>query len=1322
MLQILNWGNRDIPPQYKVPYTEDWEQGPQPTPEPTPAPTPEPTPAPTPEPTPAPTPEPTPAPTPEPTPEPTPVPTPEPTPVPTPSWLPPPGQDPVSNPPISPLVLDLDGDGLDLIDLANSHAYFDLDNNGFAEHTAWIGGDDGFLALDLNGNGRIDDRTELFGATNVSTAQSVNGFTALAALDSNADGRIDASDQAFGELVVWRDGDGDGLTDGGELQSLTTAGVTGINLGANYVNDWYGENWVSHEASFTTTTGPGTIADVWFETDTLLSIHRYGEQPLQYDTAVWLLPDLKGYGVLPDLRAAMQVSAELRTAVTGLVSQASTLSQVDFIAAIETVLHAWAGSAVVDPASRGDNIDARHLAFIEKIYGRPWIDWTGGNANPGPNAGAKLEELYERIKSSLTAKILVQVPGTVMLQGLIAGTLDIFNLPAMPYENLLRLSYDVSTDRIVGSVTDVVTAAAANATTPGQTRSEAVATFVDALALISLFHVDLSTSKDAFAATIATELATLGVGEQWETVADAALAGRQVLVGSEAIDVLSGSATIISSEILIGSAGDDVLDGGRGDDTYVWVRGDGNDTISEGTNDGQADKVVLDGVDPAEVTLVRNGNNLTLVIAESTAGAGDGGSILLDAQLDDNFGRGIEQIVFADGTVWTANDLRLGVLSAVSTSGDDTIVGFNTADTIRGGAGNDLIQGKGGDDSYVYARGDGADTIIEETNKGYADRLVLQDILAGSVSLARSANDVTLVISESAPGAGDGGVILLKDQVDSYYGRGVEQVVFGDGAIWTANDIRVMLASVAGTSGNDTITGSNTADVIAGRGGNDTINGKAGNDTYAYARGDGADTITEDYNSGTADAIVLQGINATNVSLSRNGLDLTLVVAESVAGAGDGGSILLKTQLDNYYDRGVEQVTFADGSFWTADDLRTRVLADASTIGNDTIIAFNTADAIRGGTGADTINGKAGNDTYSYARGDGIDAITEDYSSGTADTLVLEGINATDVSLSRNGLDLTLVVAESVAGAGNGGSILLKTQLDNYYERGVEQVTFADGSFWTADDLRTRVLADASTSGDDTITGFNTADVIRGGTGADTINGKAGNDTYYYARGDGIDILTEDTSGGSLDRLVLESVNAADVSLSRNGLDLTLVVAESVTGAGDGGSIQLKTQLDSYFDRGVEEIAFADGSVWTANQLRLDVLAAASTTGNDTIVGFNTNDTIDGGSGNDTINGAAGLDRLAGGAGVDNLTGGLGNDTFVFRTGYGADVIADFKDTTSENDVIEFSTAEFAAFADILAASVQVGADVVITVSPTDSLTVKNWTLTKLGVDDFSII
>ncbi|NET53525.1 MAG: RHS repeat-associated core domain-containing protein, partial [Merismopedia sp. SIO2A8] len=53
---------------------------------------------------------------------------------------------------ISPLVLDLDGDGIELISLQNSSTFFDLDADGFAEQTGWVQSDDGLLALDKNGN------------------------------------------------------------------------------------------------------------------------------------------------------------------------------------------------------------------------------------------------------------------------------------------------------------------------------------------------------------------------------------------------------------------------------------------------------------------------------------------------------------------------------------------------------------------------------------------------------------------------------------------------------------------------------------------------------------------------------------------------------------------------------------------------------------------------------------------------------------------------------------------------------------------------------------------------------------------------------------------------------------------------------------------------------------------------------------------------------------------------------------------------------------------------------------------------------------------
>ena len=84
------------------------------------------------------------------------------------------------------------------------------------------------------------------------------------------------------------------------------------------------------------------------------------------------------------------------------------------------------------------------------------------------------------------------------------------------------------------------------------------------------------------------------------------------------------------------------------------------------------------------------------------------------------------------------------------------------------------------------------------------------------------------MFAESAPGAGDGGSILLKDELDNFFGQGVEQIKFDDGTIWTQDTLRVMLLAQASTSGNDTITGYNTNDVITGGRGDDILIGGAG--------------------------------------------------------------------------------------------------------------------------------------------------------------------------------------------------------------------------------------------------------------------------------------------------------------------------------------------------------------------------------------------------------------------------------------------------------------------------------------------------------------
>jgi hypothetical protein len=118
-----------------------------------------------------------------------------------------------------PLVLDLDGDGLELTREDSSKIYFEMDTDGFAERSAWVKPDDGFLARDVNNNGKVDNASELFG--NATT----DGFTALRSLDSNADGKITSADTAWSQLRVWRDLDQDGVTEDEEINkySITCA-------------------------------------------------------------------------------------------------------------------------------------------------------------------------------------------------------------------------------------------------------------------------------------------------------------------------------------------------------------------------------------------------------------------------------------------------------------------------------------------------------------------------------------------------------------------------------------------------------------------------------------------------------------------------------------------------------------------------------------------------------------------------------------------------------------------------------------------------------------------------------------------------------------------------------------------------------------------------------------------------------------------------------------------------------------------------------------------------------------------------------------------
>jgi hypothetical protein len=134
----------------------------------------------------------------------------------------------------SPLVLDLDGDGVALTSTKRG-VLFDLRGTGERVQTAWPEPGNGLLALDRNDNGRIDDGSELFGNATAGRTYT-HGFQPLAELDENGDGFIGPADPAFESLVVWTDRNRNGFSEPQELRTLEQAGIAGLHTAARQVD------------------------------------------------------------------------------------------------------------------------------------------------------------------------------------------------------------------------------------------------------------------------------------------------------------------------------------------------------------------------------------------------------------------------------------------------------------------------------------------------------------------------------------------------------------------------------------------------------------------------------------------------------------------------------------------------------------------------------------------------------------------------------------------------------------------------------------------------------------------------------------------------------------------------------------------------------------------------------------------------------------------------------------------------------------------------------------------------------------------------------
>lgn len=245
-------------------------------------------------------------------------------------------------PPPDPLALDLDGDGIETL-AADGYrgALFDSNADGVRTATGWVAPDDGLLVLDRNGNGTIDDATELFGDATPTAAGGTapNGFTALAGVDSNADGVVDINDTELSNLRVWRDKNSDGISQSDELYTLDDLGIASLATQSTITNtDLDDGNSILAEGSFTRADGTtGVMADLAFDEQ---AIYRQFTDSVAVTPEAAVLPDLLGGGAVRDLREAMSLdgSGELTTLVDQFVGASTRAEQT---ALVDQIIQKW---------------------------------------------------------------------------------------------------------------------------------------------------------------------------------------------------------------------------------------------------------------------------------------------------------------------------------------------------------------------------------------------------------------------------------------------------------------------------------------------------------------------------------------------------------------------------------------------------------------------------------------------------------------------------------------------------------------------------------------------------------------------------------------------------------------------------------------------------------------------------------------------------------------------------------------------------------------------------------------------------------------------
>lgn len=939
-----------------------------------------------------------------------------------------------------PIVLDLDGDGLELVSYAASTVNFDINGDGVRDRTGWVSADDGFLFLDRNNDGVVNNGSELSFVNDAPNA--VSDLEGLRAYDTNKNGFLDAGDADFGRFRIWQDLNQDGVSQASELKTLTALGITAINLTLTPSapgSQPAGDNVIYGVTQYVRADGSkGVAGDVILAHSTPSTTGpRYPELDAAVETRI---------GSDPILAAAARIDGS--TGVDHLLGGAGAdiiwaKQGADWLEGREgSDTYLWKkgdGADRVDDAGRPEDIDTLYLTDVlssDVVLTQQGTDVEVLVVSTGEKivlvgqragGGRGIERILFKDGTSNIDDIAARtaIRGGAGADQLVGGDED-DNLIGGAGADLLKGGG--GSDTYVyksGDGDDVIDEAGGPGETPG----------TDTLVLSDLRAGDVSlrvSGNDLLVRVTATgqtvrvlnQFALVfgrtdidpGAGIETIRFADgatmdrnailaAALAdqGRHAVIGTAWSDRLYGTAQsdaiagLASDDVILAGAGDDLVYGGAGDDQIGGEAGD--DLLIGGTGFDTALFVLNTG----DYTFSRNADGS--VRAQARSGA-EGVDTLVDFEAvyfeGDGGWRTVKQVVGDYGT--DGDDAWID-----GTAGADNLYGLAGADSLHGGAGDDRIFGGAGQDNAVF------------------------DLAVANYRFSRNEDGTVKAVALT----GSEGTDLLD---------GIEGVYFNGSSQWKAIE---EVAGGYGTAGNDAlILGTANADNLYGLAGDDTLQGGAGDDLInGGAGGDEASYLGR----------------KSNFTFTRNA----------------DGSVTAK---DNTGAEGTDRLVDVEYLYFAADHagyVLTDVVGGYGTSGNDAMIMGTTGkDNLYGLAGDDTLCGDGGDDLI--VGGDGFDTAvflrnTNQYTfSRNADG----SVKATAL-VGNEGVD-TLVGVEAVYFDGDGGWKAIEDLVGGYGTPGDDP--------WIL-----------GTAGADNLYGLEGNDVLRGGGGNDFIDGGAGDDEVSYA-------------------------------------------------------------------------------------------------------------------------------------------------------------------------------------------------------------------------------